>query len=245
MLPPQNTCTITLISRRQLSPSMVRLTFHGKVGDFPIRHGRNVKLMMPCLPGQGDGVVKRIYTIRHLNADAGTIDIDFVLHEPDGPASHFARHAAPGDSLQMIGPKGALTLPAGLPVFIAGDASALPAIGALLESLPADATGTALIHVPLPADEQALSCPPGVRLVWLHGGDTDILYRQAASSPVDDWRDAFIWVAAESGLVRRLRDHYARHGRPGRHHTRIMGYWKAGQSETEYHEERHREMDED
>lgn len=237
---------ITLTGRTLLSPAMMRLRFSGDFRDYPITRGRHVKLMMPLQPGhgQGQGVVKRIYTLRHIDLQQGWLDIDFVLHSPDGPASWFARHAEPGSTLEMIGPKGRLDLDGETRLFAVADASALPACALLLESLPATTTGQVLISVPSAADIQPLAHPDGIELAWLCDDRPDALLQAACAIPVCHWQDAFLWAAAESGMIRRLREHFARHGRPGRERTRVMGYWKAGISETDYHEERHREMDE-
>ncbi|WID99544.1 iron chelate uptake ABC transporter family permease subunit [Bosea vestrisii] len=42
-------------------------------------------------------VATRYYTIRRIDAAAGWVEIDFVLHEAPGPAGDFARFARPGD----------------------------------------------------------------------------------------------------------------------------------------------------
>ena len=42
-------------------------------------------------------VPMRTYTIRALRADRQEIDVEFVLHGENGPASRWATHARPGD----------------------------------------------------------------------------------------------------------------------------------------------------
>src|SRR5699024_5215992 len=53
---------------------------------------------------------------------------------------------------------------------LAGDEAAIPAIGAVLEAMPTDAVGHALIEVATPDDEWKLSAPEGVDITWLHRG---------------------------------------------------------------------------
>src|SRR5205809_352219 len=48
-----------------------------------------------------------------------------------------------------------------------GDESALPAIAAALEQLPADATGRVLVEVPGPESAVPLVVPAGVQVTWV------------------------------------------------------------------------------
>ncbi|MGO4434489.1 siderophore-interacting protein, partial [Paenarthrobacter sp. RAF9] len=110
----------------------------------------------------------RTYTVRSERLDAvyPEIDIDFVMHFDDdghgGPAANWAVAAKPGDALTIIGPNnraaqcttagayGGIEWRPGLAqrVLLAGDETAVPAISAILESLPADMTGHAFLEVP-------------------------------------------------------------------------------------------------
>ncbi|GAB3415736.1 hypothetical protein GCM10027569_37750 [Flindersiella endophytica] len=92
---------------------------------------------MPRLDDTGcwrypDGVAEpaeRTYTIRHLDEDSGTIDIDFALHE-GGVGSNWARRAEPGLVLGITAPYGLHKPPADAEWHLyAGDPTALPAIG--------------------------------------------------------------------------------------------------------------------
>lgn len=134
----------------------------------------------------------RTYTVRRFRAGVRPeLDVDFVLHFDDagvgGPASAWARRAAPGDRLSIIGPNAAAAEPAqrerpnpyggiewrpGLAshVLLAGDETALPAAAAILEQLPPDITGTAILEVPGAADFQDLSCTAGMEIKWLARG---------------------------------------------------------------------------
>lgn len=78
----------------------------------------------------------RYYTIRRIDAAAGWLEIDFVLHEAPGLAGDFARLARPGDICGMSGPCGLGVKPAGH-YLLAGDETALPAI-AMTAVSPAD-----------------------------------------------------------------------------------------------------------
>lgn len=123
----------------------------------------------------------RTYTIRSVRQADAEIDVDFVLHGTEGPASAWAQHTKPGDELIVIGPDSRATEPAGgiewkpgsaRRVLLAGDETAAPAICAILESLPADFTGEAIIEVPDAADALRVTHPAGMRVRWLGRGDT-------------------------------------------------------------------------
>ena len=132
----------------------------------------------------------RTYTVRSERLDAvyPEIDIDFVMHFDDGghggPAANWAVAAKPGDALTIIGPNnraaqcttagayGGIEWRPGLAqrVLLAGDETAVPAISAILESLPADMTGHAFLEVPEAGDFQDISTPADIEITWLARG---------------------------------------------------------------------------
>lgn len=132
----------------------------------------------------------RTYTVRSERLDAvyPEIDIDFVMHFDDagngGPAANWAATAKPGDALTIIGPNnraaqcttagayGGIEWRPGLAqrILLAGDETAVPAISAILESLPADMTGHAFLEVPSAADFQDISTAADIQITWLARG---------------------------------------------------------------------------
>lgn len=149
----------------------------------------------------------RTYTVRASRCTAAEpeIDVDFVMHfDADGiggPASSWAAEAKPGDRVTVIGPNvvhcitaetyGGIEWRPGLArhVMLAGDETAVPAIAAILENLPAGITGHALLEVPDEADIQPISTASGVRVSWLprcgrtHGELLDEAVRGAVAVP--------------------------------------------------------------
>ena len=111
----------------------------------------------------------RTYTARSVRQERREVDVDIVLHGDLGPASRWALAAAPGDDLVILGPNADVAGPHGgvdfVPpahtdrLLIAGDETALPAIASILERLPADARGEALIEMPLSGDRLDLAAP--------------------------------------------------------------------------------------
>jgi len=118
----------------------------------------------------------RTYTIRRQRIELREVDVDFALHGTCGPASRWATGARPGDRVLLIGPDarsdeavGGIDWRPGTvsEVLIAGDETAVPAVGAILEHLPADARGHVFLEVPSRADVLELRAPAGIRIAWL------------------------------------------------------------------------------
>lgn len=122
----------------------------------------------------------RTYTVRAWRPDVREMDIDMVLHvEADGtagPAASWAMTVRPGDHVHVIAPDrdgpadygGIEFAPAGAEeVLLAGDETAVPAIASILEALPENVRGRALLEVPSSQDEITLTAPAGMEITWL------------------------------------------------------------------------------
>ena len=125
----------------------------------------------------------RTYTVRAARPALGELDVDVVLHGVEeghaGPAASWAAAALPGDPVVVLGPdrpgrgrawgvEGAPPLDG--PLFLAGDETAVPAVGAILEGLPEGRTAIAVLEVPTAGDVLPLAVPPGVEVRWLVRG---------------------------------------------------------------------------
>ncbi len=113
----------------------------------------------------------RTYTTVAVRPEAREVDVDVVLHGDAGPASRWALAAEVGTPLVLLGPDATFDGPAGGIEFrpptrphallLAGDETALPAIAAICEDLPADAWGEVYVEVPHVGDARDLVTPPG------------------------------------------------------------------------------------
>jgi NADPH-dependent ferric siderophore reductase len=122
----------------------------------------------------------RTYTVRAVRTDSVEVDVDFVLHGATGPASAWAERAAVGDEVVLVGPNAHFAGPTGgfawhppadaSCLLIAGDETAVPAICAIVESLPAGRQARVLMEVPTAGDVLDLTVPEGVRVTWLPRG---------------------------------------------------------------------------
>lgn len=119
----------------------------------------------------------RTYTVRALRPESCEVDVDFALHGATGPASAWAEAAAIGDEVVLIGPNSRFPGPTGgfewhPPVdasclLVAGDETAVPAICAIVESLPAGQRARVLLEVAEAADALTIAAPAGVQVTWL------------------------------------------------------------------------------
>jgi NADPH-dependent ferric siderophore reductase len=119
----------------------------------------------------------RTYTVRASRPWQREMDVDFVLHGATGPASAWAERAAVGDEVAVVGPNARFPGPTGgfewhppadaSCLLVAGDETAVPAICAIVESLPAGQPARVLLEVPTARDALHLATPAGVEVTWL------------------------------------------------------------------------------
>jgi NADPH-dependent ferric siderophore reductase len=237
-----------------VTPHMIRVVLGGEglagfhPGEFTDHY---VKLLFPP-PGAPYGApfdvdqvradlaaelwpVTRTYTVRHWDAEARELTIDFVHHGEEGLAGPWAAAAAPGDRIQFFGPGGAYAPHPGADWhLLAGDESALPAIGASLARLPDGVRSLVFVEVEGPAEEQGdLVVGPATELVWLHRGS-----RPPGAALVEAVRGCplpagtgHVFVHGEAGLVRELRRHLRAERGLAPEFTSVSGYWRLGDTE--------------
>ncbi|MGI6244730.1 MAG: siderophore-interacting protein [Pseudochelatococcus sp.] len=242
----------TVRAARLLTPRMVRVTLGGEelAGFHSGAHDDHVKLffpragealpILPTVTAEGRVLVDenarptaRDYTPRRFDAATGELDIDFALHET-GPASDWARTAEPGKTIGIAGPRGSFVVPDDFDWYLfIGDETAWPAIGRRLDELRPGVSVTVLAEVADSAEEQAVPERSGLDLRWLHrgagahAGDAGLL-EAAAAAFVAPAGEGYVWIAGESTVARRLRDHFiAERGHP-RAWLKASGYWKRG-----------------
>lgn len=212
---------------RRLSPAMLRVTLTGEdLGDFTsLGFDDHVKLVFP-----GDGApLMRDYTPRRFDPSALELDIDFALHEA-GPATAWALQAQPGDGLEVVGPKGSFIVPTALDWhLLAGDETALPAIGRRLEELPAGVHAQVFAEVGGPEDEIALPSRAQLHLTWLHRDGSGTFRLEAALAGFrPPAGEGYAWAACEASVAPRLRQVLLGSFGLPKARVRVSAYWKRG-----------------
>jgi NADPH-dependent ferric siderophore reductase len=210
---------------QRMSPHFVRVTFRSddlrEIGwDGP---DQRIKVVLP-LEGSGfDDVPKgddwfsawralpderrnpiRTYTIRAARPQQGELDVDFVAHGDSGPASRWIAAARVGDPIRLVAPDATSAEESGgwewnpgtaRTLLIAGDETAVPAMGAILEQLPGDARGAVFLEIPEASDALDLAAPAGVEVRWLARDASAEDYGACLVEAVIAWADG--WVAAD------------------------------------------------
>jgi NADPH-dependent ferric siderophore reductase len=256
--PRRISAVLEVRSARRVTPNMIRVTLTGPdLSAIPAWiAGGHCKLMIPE-PGQsrfvfedrlfnGPTPVTRTYTIRHARPEACEIDVDFVAHGDDGPASGWAGRAQPGDVIGFAGP--------GMPkltefdadfYLIAADMSALPVAAAAMEALPRDARGMAIFEVTTPEDRQEIDAPAGISQHWLlHPDPHDPSRAQVDIVEAMQWPEGRVrtMIAGETGVIRSLRLFLRQDKGLDRARVYASGYWRIGLAEDE-HQKVKREID--
>jgi NADPH-dependent ferric siderophore reductase len=176
----------------------------------------------------------RTYSIRRHRPDQREVEIDFVLHGDggaDGPGARWAETAGPGDVIGMYGPSVSHLRPPrqhGWKLFV-GDETALPAIGAWLESLQPGERAVVLAEVADAAEEQRWQSAADVDVRWLHRdgtppGRSTALLEAVRATELDD--DVFAWVAGEAATVRAIRRHLVNERGIDKRDVAFAGYWR-------------------
>jgi NADPH-dependent ferric siderophore reductase len=176
----------------------------------------------------------RTYTVRRWDPETGELTVDLVHHGDEGVAGPWAARARIGDEVFFSGPGGGYAPSADADWYLlAGDESALPAIAASLEQLPAGATARVFVEVAGPQEEQKLDTPADAEIVWLHRGDGHVgealLRAVTALEFPPGVPEAF--VHGEAGFVKELRRLLRVELGVPRERLSISGYWRAGHDE--------------
>ncbi|MFJ5090212.1 siderophore-interacting protein [Streptomyces sp. NPDC088674] len=242
-----------VLRTEQLTPHMVRVVFGGDgLAEFAADEYTDhyIKLIFPregvTYPEPFDmGQVRadfpreqwpvtRTYTVRRWDGAARELTVDFVVHGDEGLAGPWAAAAKPGDVLYFAGPGGGYRPEAEASShLLAGDESALPAIAAAVENMPADAKGDVLVEVADATEEQKLDVPAGVNLTWLHRGERPAGEALVAAVRTVECDPATVqvFVHGEAGFVKDLRRHLRLDRGISRDRLSISGYWRLGHNE--------------
>jgi NADPH-dependent ferric siderophore reductase len=190
----------------------------------------------------------RTMTVRRVDPAAREIAVDIVVHGEHGIAGAWAVAARPGQPAYLMGPSGAYTPdPAADWHLLAGDESALPAIAAALEALPANAVGKTYIEVAGPDDEIALTAPESVEVNWVYrGGRADLVPEDRAGdhAPLIEAVTTAEWLPGQvhvfihgeaQAVMHNLRPYIRKErGVDATWASSISGYWRRGRTEESF-----------
>lgn len=241
---------IARVTRHEnISPNMIRVRLQSDIiRQFPDGvEGGHLKLVIP-LPDHserdfqrflsGFGVRKRMrtYTVRHLYRDTGEIDVDFVAHGDEGPASSWALSAKVGSFIGLSFPGGPkLKRSDAEKYLIAVDMTAFPAAAASVEALPANAQGDFYVEILSKDDVQPINAPSGINLHWIvktSANDETHLINAIRRYPLTG--DESVFIAGEFETVGALRYYFRQEQTYPKDLLYISSYWKRGLIEAEH-----------
>jgi NADPH-dependent ferric siderophore reductase len=241
---PLHTGFAVVTAIRPLTPGMTRFTLHAPAFTDPgIEQPGEIltlgwandgeQLVLPQLGWRfPDGKPEqhwRNFTVRSFDPARSTLDVDIYLHGDIGRASAWARRASPGDVVGFAGPRvhwePAPDADWGL---LVADETGLPALLAILETLPAGWPVIALAEVADEDERQPVAGDADVDLRWiLRGprptGTTSVLIEAVRELELPGGR-AQAWGGGEALAMRDVRRH-VKAERPDAA-VSIMGYWK-------------------
>jgi NADPH-dependent ferric siderophore reductase len=205
---------LEVVENGRMSANMQRITLTApELADFSYAPGQDIMLLVAA---EGSRPIRRRYTIRSFDATSLHLTLNIVLHG-EGPGERWLLAARPGDTIEGIGPRGKITTsPSADWHLFMGDESAMPAILAMTESLPATTAATLVIEVPDPDDEQDVLGSAAIRVSWLHrldarAGDPALLTAEAAEIELPPGA-GHAYLFAEASVVLRLRETLANRG---------------------------------
>ena len=206
----------------------VKLFFPNSVGEIvPPVLGPNG----PSFPSDREYSPMRDYTPRRHDDELNELTVDFVLHG-DGPAATWAAQAAPGQRIGAGGPRGSSLVADDFDTYVlAGDETALPAIGRWLEEMPEGTHVEVLLEIPDAEDRQPLRSRAHVNIHWLERNGTatnqsDLLEQTLRRLPTPIG-DTFYWIASESRRTRNMRLWLSEERGVPKDWMKAKGYWKA------------------
>ncbi|WP_338038610.1 siderophore-interacting protein [Microbacterium paulum] len=243
--PPRPTVEFEVVAVAHVSPQLVRVTLGGEgFAQFEDRPetDKYVKLKFTT-PAPESLPVTRTYTVRRVDHDARTLDIDFVVHGDEGLAGPWAARARVGDRLSLMGPGGGYSPdPSADAHVFAGDLSALPAIAAALEALESakpDARGHVVIEVDAETAIVPLPAPNAVQVEWIVDPAHDVEALAAVLGQLD-WPEGTVQVFAhgERESMKTVRRVLFDERGLDRAHVSLSGYWARGRTEDRFQAEK-------
>lgn len=219
-----------VVDKENITPHYIRIRLKSseniKFGACTL--GANNKIF---LLDEDQNEVMRTYTHRGYDPSEQIITIDFVDHGDEGLASSWARKAKEGDPLKVaMKIKETQHYPSADWYLFGGDATAIPVICCLLESLPTTAKGVCLMEVGSEEDIHPELQHEGFEVKWITQNTSSWL--EAIKNVVIPQESThFAYIATEYSHVKSARKYFKEDLGWNSNDFYAYSYWKAGEKE--------------
>ncbi|HEX5618038.1 MAG TPA: siderophore-interacting protein [Solirubrobacteraceae bacterium] len=230
---PLHTGIAEVTAVTEVTPTLARFTLtHPAFADFGVEEPGEIITLGWCDAGEelvlpqlgwrfpaGREQHWRNYTVRAIRPQQAEVDVDFFLHGDVGYASAWAERARPGAPVGFAGPrlhwKGLNGYDWSL---LVADETGLPALLAILETLPA---GHRSIAIAGADDRQEVATRADVDLRWMPATEIVDAVRDLA---LPDGPGA-VWGGGHSPAMTKIRRHVRAQRTFPRGAVQVLGYW--------------------
>lgn len=228
----------TVKHRQSITPSMIRIVLEGTDLYRFQSTGRPDEFIWLSFPTVNHSEeTGRYYTVRRWDAINRELTIDFVKHE-SGIATNWAHEALEGDQIRLLPPRFRFNPPSDTQfILLIADITGLPAVGRILEQLPAGFKAIVHVEVPFEADRQMIATTADVCINWYfceelkhnRSGYTELprISESITSLPTGP---GYVWIAGEAMAVSKSRKHFRDEFGFDKDHITAVGYWIKGQA---------------
>ncbi|GGM84472.1 ABC transporter ATP-binding protein/permease [Dactylosporangium sucinum] len=218
--------TLTVAEVVDVTPRYRRIVFDAPTffDGQPVEPAAWVRMWVPDGTGREH---QRGYTLVAPDPDARRVSLEFLMHEPAGPACAWAKAAAPGATVEVTrwaSTHFAVPEPAPAGYLLIGDAASLPGINAILATVPPTAPVEVLLEV-YHEDDRRIPITPHPRCTVTWVGPSTI----AEAIDGRDWSDWYAWVTGEHSTVKQAKARLKELGFPPAD-THGRAYWRAGKA---------------
>ena len=183
-------------------------------------------------PDPASAPAMRSLTVRAWSPERHEVVLDVVPHD-GGVAGPWAKTVEPGHVVYLTDARGWYSPPADTAwQLLIADLTGLPALGRIVEELPAGTLAYAIVEVIDAADRQQLRSAATLVDRWLVGGGHGRGPSRLLTALRDlDWPagPGYIWFAGEAAESRAVRKYLRTERRWPRERSTILGYWRVDQ----------------
>ncbi|UGT63659.1 ABC transporter ATP-binding protein/permease [Nocardia asteroides] len=223
--------TATVLGTEQTTPRLLRvwLTAPTLFAEISVEPTAWLRFWFPD-PAGSESEFQRGYTIAEAEPETGRFAVDFVLHEPAGPASAWAMRVTGGETIEVtsFGSKNFSVgddLPAGY--LLVGDSASIPAINTILAAVPPQVAVE--VYLERHHDDDLLiplTPHPLARVHWVPRSSESAL---AEALETRDWADWYCWAGPESASLKHVRSRLKEFGFP-KTDIYAQAYWVHGRA---------------